>query len=284
MERRRFSKISITAFQSDADRRTLEALRRVPLFPQALRKFHDVGFDRWLFCMNMASSVRCGRNQYPTLIRILEEACEILDMPVPELYVTGNPFPNAWTGGVERPYITLRSSIIDTLDDDGLLHLMGHELGHIKCGHVLYFEMARFLIPLLEHLGRRTMGLGDAAAIALMLAFFEWARQAEVTCDRAGLLCSQSFEVSAQANLSLTAGPNRLSHEQSVDAFLEQSRVYQDMDLSDALGKALVWLQMGATSAHPMPVHRTQELDRWVQGGGFQRVMDGLYDREPVSA
>jgi Zn-dependent protease with chaperone function len=284
MERRQFPKISVEAFQSDADRKALNALRKVPLFPLALRKFHELGFDRWMAALNMASSVRCGPNQYPTLQRLLEEACATLDMPVPELYVTSNPFPNAWTGGVDRPYITLRSSIIDTLDDDQLLHLMGHELGHIKCGHVLYFEMARFLIPLLEHLGRRTLGLGDAASIGLMLAFFEWARQAEITCDRAGLLCTQDFNVSAQANLSLTAGPNRLSHEQNVDAFLDQSRAYQDSEVTDTIGKALVWLTMGATSTHPMPVHRTQELERWVTSGGYQRVMDGLYERAPVSA
>ncbi len=284
MARKKFEGISTDAFVSDMDRKALEALQKVPLFPQILRKFHEFGLDRWMYCMNMATSVRIGPKQYPTLHKILEESCEVLDMPVPELYITSNPFPNAWTAGVERPFITLRSSIVDTLDDEEMYHLMGHELGHIKCGHVLYFSVARLLLPLLELLGRRTFGLGDAAAIGLVLAFYEWSRQAELSADRAGLLCTQNFETSALANLSLTAGPNRLSGEQSVEAFLDQSRAYQDMSASDSMGKLLVFLFMGLYSTHPMPVHRTQELDKWYSSGEFEKIMKGHYIKNTATA
>lgn len=129
--RKRFPGISPEAFVSDNDRRALAALKRVPLLPKIVQKFYEVGLDRWFYCYNMSMSVRCGPKQYATLYEIMRESCAVLDMPEPELYVTSNPFPNAYTSGVERPYVTLRSSIIDTLTDEQLLHLMGHELGHI---------------------------------------------------------------------------------------------------------------------------------------------------------
>lgn len=279
MERTRFPNISPDAFIADTDRKALEALKRLPLLPKLVQKFYEVGVDRWLYCWNMAMSVRCGPNQYKTLDGILTDCCQVLDMPTPELYVTSNPFPNAFAGGVERPYITIRSSIIDTLDDEQLYHLIGHELGHIKCGHVLYRSIATVLMPLLELVARRTFGVGDAVQIALVAAFMEWSRQSEITADRAGLLCSQNFELSASANLALCAGPSRLSHESNVEAFLDQSRAYQDMNALDAIGKFLVFVFYGMQASHPMPVHRTQELERWVLAGDFAKIMQGEYAR-----
>ena len=123
--------ITSDAFTSDADRWALDKLAKMPLLPTVIQKFYEIGFDRWFYCMNMSMSVRCGPNQYQTLHRILQESCKVLDMPEPELYLSSNPFPNAFAGGVERPYITLRSSIVNTMTDEQLYYLIGHELGHI---------------------------------------------------------------------------------------------------------------------------------------------------------
>lgn len=277
--RKRFPEISANAFVSNTDRMALDALKRVPLLPKLIQKFHEVGVDRWLYCYNMAMSVRCGPSQYPTLYNILRESCEVLDMPEPELYVTSNPFPNAFAGGVERPYITLRSSIIDTLTDEQIYHLIGHELGHIKANHILYQTIGNLLYPLLEMIGRRTFGLGDVASVALILAYSEWYRQAEISCDRAGLLVAQSLNTSIDANLALTAGPNRLAHEMNRDAFMDQARAYQDAGTLESVGKILIFLLMSGTYTHPMPVHRTQELERWVLSGEYDKILAGDYPR-----
>jgi Zn-dependent protease with chaperone function len=283
-QRKRLPGITADAFVSETDRWALDKLKRIPLLPLLIQKFYEVGLDRWFYCYNMATSVRCGPRQYPTLYRVMQESCEILDMPEPELYITSNPFPNAWTSGVERPYITLRSSIVDTLDDEQMYHLMGHELGHIKAQHVLYMSVGQVLYPLLEMLGRRTLGLGDVATVALILAYDEWYRQAEVSADRAGLLCAQSLELSIDANIALTAGPNRLSGEMNREAYMEQARAYQDAGLMEQVGKVLIFLIMSGRYTHPMPVYRTQELERWYLSGAYDRIMSGDYGREEKSA
>lgn len=283
-ERKTFPGLSPTAFVADTDRIALDALKRVPLLPLVIQKFYEVGIDRWLYCYNMSMSVRCGPNQYKTLYNILRESCDILDVPEPELYISSNPFPNAFAGGVERPYITLRSSIVETLTDEELFHLIGHELGHIKANHVLYMSVAQVLAPLLEMIGRRTLGLGDVASIGLVLAMYEWYRQAEITADRAGLLVAQELGISIDANVALTAGPNRLRHEMSRDAFMDQARAYQDAGTLESIGKVLIFLLMSSTYTHPMPVHRTQELERWVLSGAFDRIMNGDYAKDEPAA
>ncbi|MFZ4506507.1 MAG: M48 family metallopeptidase [Fimbriimonas sp.] len=282
MERTILKGITAEAFVSDADRWTLDKLKHVPLLPQVIQKFYEVGIDRWLYCLNMSMSVRCGPNQYKTLYNILRESCAVLDMPEPELYITSNPYPNAFAGGVERPYITLRSSVVDTLSDEQLYHLIGHELGHIKANHILYMSVAHILAPLLEMIGRRTFGLGDVASIALIMAMYEWYRQAEISADRAGLLVCQSLNISMDANLALTAGPNRLRHEMNRDSFMEQARAYQDAGMVDQIAKALVFLLLSSTFTHPMPVHRAQELERWVLSGHYDRIIGGDYPGAPA--
>ncbi|HEY3780484.1 MAG TPA: M48 family metallopeptidase [Fimbriimonadaceae bacterium] len=278
-ERITFPGISSATFVADTDRLALQSLKKVPLLPQVVQKFYEVGMDRWFYCYNMSMAVRCGPKQYKTLYNILKESCEILDMPEPELYVTNNPFPNAFAGGVERPYITLRSSMIDTLNDEQLYHLIGHELGHIKADHILYMSVANILAPLLEMVGRRTLGLGDVASVALVMAMYEWYRQAEITADRAGLLVAQSLDLSIDANIALTAGPSRLRHEMSREAYMEQARAYQNAGTLEQIGKVLIFLLMSSTYTHPMPVYRTQELERWVLSGAFDRIMGGDYVR-----
>jgi Zn-dependent protease with chaperone function len=282
--RKRLEGISAEAFIADTDKWALDKLQKIPLLPKVIHKFYELGLDRWFYCYNMSMSVRCGPTQYKTLYEIAKESAAILDMPEPEIYLTSNPFPNAWTSGVERPYITLRSSIVDTLTDEELFHLMGHELGHIKAKHVLYRSVGAVLFPLIELVGRRTFGLGDVAAIGLLLAYEEWYRQSEITADRAGLLVSQSLDLSVDANIALTAGPTRLRHEQDRTAFMDQARAYQDATMMDELGKILIFLSRTGTYTHPMPVHRTQQLERWVLSGAFEKIMAGDYDRETAAS
>ena len=68
-----------------------------------------------------------------------------LDVPEPELYVTAEAAPNAFTFGHTKPFITLTAGLIDMLSDEELFFVIGHEVGHIKAGHVLYGTMA--LLP-----------------------------------------------------------------------------------------------------------------------------------------
>jgi len=275
----RLTGIHPDAYTTKQDKAALDALKRVPLLPQVLRKFHDLGLDRWYYCRNMAMSVRCGPGQMPSLYRIFREACRTLDVPEPELYVSNDPYTNAFAGGIERPYITVRSSVLDLLNDKELLHLFGHELAHIKSGHMLYTMVGMLLLPLLRALGRRLPIVGDVAAISLLLAFYDWMRLSEVSCDRAGLLVSQDFDASMMANLRLTVGLSRFSDEVSLDAFRRQARTYQDAPGIDNIGKVILFFTESWRFTHPMPVHRAQMLEKWYESGAYERILRGDFPK-----
>lgn len=283
-ERRRFPGMQPDAFMAETDRLALEALRKVPLLPMVIRKFYDLGIDRWAYTLNMAESVRCGPNQFKTPYAIMREACAILDVPEPELYVKFHPWPNAYTFGVERPFITVHSTLLDALDDEQILYLMGHELAHIKCGHVLYMTLANWLLPLLDTLGRMTLRLGDAVSIGLILAFYEWMRQAEITCDRGGLLSIQNSDHAVGAIMKLAGGNTRFQDEVNIDEFMTQARMYQEAGSLDKLAKIIVFLLQTATYTHPQPIFRAQQLEQWFNGEDYRRILSGDYLGAPHEA
>jgi Zn-dependent protease with chaperone function len=280
-ERKRFPGLHPDSFAAETDRLALEALRRVPLLPTVIRKFYDLGLDRWAYALNMAESIRCGPNQFKTPYAIMREACAILDIPEPELYIKFDPWPNAYTFGVERPFITVHSTLLDALSDEQLLYLMGHELAHIKCGHVLYITVAWFLMPLLEALGKMTLRLGDAVSTALVLAFYEWLRNAELTCDRGGLLALQDSRGAIGSIMTLAGGRTRFADEVNIDEFMTQARMYQDAGTLDKLAKVIVFLLRTATYTHPQPIFRAQQLEQWFDSDEYKKILAGDYKGAP---
>ncbi len=272
--------IDKTAFIMPTDSMALANLERVPVLPELLHAFNKHALDRLLYVQNTCSSVRCGPHQFPTLHKLLKEACKILDIEnEPELYVRYHAVDNAYTAGVERVFIVLNSPLIDTLTDDELLFLIGHELGHIKCEHMLYQTVGKVLIPLIQTIGDATLGLGRIAGMALFSAFFEWMRQAEFSCDRAGLLTVQDPSIALSATMKMGAGMTRLSSEMSVEAFLEQARAHIDHKPEEGLAKAFLFLMRKWMATHPDIVYRAKAIDDWARNGSYLDILDGKYSK-----
>jgi hypothetical protein len=47
----------------------------------------------------------------------------------------------------------------------------------------------------------------------------------------------------------------------------------------EQIGKVLLFFLMTSTYTHPMPVHRTQMLQKWVMSGEFDRIISGDYKK-----
>src|SRR5262249_5047353 len=144
------------------------------------------------------------------------------------------------TAGVSRPFIVLTSEIVEAFNNEELLFVIGHELGHIKCRHILYQMVGRMLLPLLEAAGSVTLGMGKLASVGLVSGFYEWLRQAEFSGDRAGLLVCQDARVACTAIMKVGGGRTRLDAEMSVDLFLEQARHHAEGAPAEGIAKTVL--------------------------------------------
>jgi Zn-dependent protease with chaperone function len=260
--------LSAEDFRHASDASATDALKKVPGLDKLLAKILEIGLERMFYVENMSSNLRVTPKMFGRLHRSLVWAGKILDVPEPEMYVTVDPVPNAWTYGHTKPFITLTSGLIDMMSDEELFFVIGHEMGHIKAGHVLYGTMARNIAAIVALLGEATLGIGALLGRGLAFALYEWYRCAELTSDRAALLCVQDLEPARTTFMKLAGGTTRLAGEMDRDEFLRQIREYEEVDRStlDKAYKVLLTVQR----THPFAMQRAKELETWYEGGYAQ--------------
>ena len=273
-DRIRLDGLDSSAFEHPRDRKALDALRKTPALPQILRAVFGNVSERSLHLLYLAHSVRVASDQFPRVHSILLECCEVLDLDtVPDLFVAQTPLVNAGAIGMDNPFIVLNSGTIDLFTEDELRFVIGHELGHVMSGHVLYKTLLktalRMTLPMFARIGVPIAGL---AVHGLVYALMDWDRHSEFSGDRAGLLCVQS-PMTAYRALMKTAGGSK-TDEMSVDAFMRQAAEYEASgDLRDSALKLMNLL--GQSIRFPCFVWRSIALGRpgqpWRSGGTYPR-------------
>jgi Zn-dependent protease with chaperone function len=274
--------ISSQSFEHPADRAALEGLKKTIGFDRLMRAIAKYGADRIWRIINESSNLRLSEKQVGSVYEIHREVARVLDVEPPPLYLQHDVRLNAYTAGVEDPFIVLTSGLIDGLTDDEIAHVIGHEMGHMLSGHVLYGMVARSLGTILMVLG--SMGppiLGPLLELSILSALMYWQRCAELTADRAGLLAVQDPEIALRVEMKLSAGTGRFVKELNLEAFMEQAREFEERegDKTDSMWRSMLEFDR----SHPWPVKRARELDRWVRSGDYEKVLGGDYQRRASS-
>ena len=262
---RTFPDLQAGDFQHPDDLSATAALQAIPGMDTLVSKVMEYGFERVYYLENVAGNVRVTPRMFERLYRSLGWGCKILGVDEPELYIQMDPTPNAFTYGHTRPFIVLTSGLIDLLDDEERFFVIAHELGHIKAGHVLYTVLARNIAAVVSLIGQVTLGLGALLGQGLVIALYDWYRKAELTADRAGLLCVQDMNPCLRTFMKLAGGASRLFAEMDQTEFVRQIRAYEDADRSNLNRAYKVLLNVFRT--HPFPILRAKELDEWHSTG-----------------
>ncbi len=270
--------ISPSAWEHPADRAALAALKQLSGIDELIRLLVGKTTEKSLRMIALASSVRVSGLQFPGVRKKVEEACYVLDVKeVPEVYISQNPLMNAGSVGVEKPFITINSALIEQLAEEELQAVIGHELGHIASGHVLYKTLLWLLMNISTNLVH--IPLGNFALGAIIAALREWDRKSELSADRAGLLVLQDPSPAYTVLMKL-AGGSRIG-EMVLEDFFNQAYEYEKGgDILDSVHKLLNMIGQ----RHPFHVVRLKELKEWVDSGKYEKILSGEYrkrgDRE----
>jgi Zn-dependent protease with chaperone function len=267
------TEISSRAWEHPADRGALVALRKLKGFDTVLKALSGFVNERAIRLVFLGSAIRADEYQFSRLHRLLTEVGTTLDVAeLPELFVITNPVPNAMTIGINKPIIVLNSGIVELLDEEELRFLIAHELGHAVSGHAVYQTLLQRLLQLSGVL--YAIPLGGLGVRAIMAALMEWARKAELSADRAGLLATQDPAVAFRVHMKLASG----GHLDDLDhtAFFAQGSEYLN---ADDLRDSVLKLLLVEARSHPFAVVRAAELKRWVDGGAYTAILGGDYPR-----
>ena len=273
----RLSGISYKAFAYEGDEAALETLKSVPGFGMVAQWLIDNLYEEYLHLDQLYNCCRVNERNYPTLYGVMRTACEILDCPVPEVFIRYSPVYNACTYGVDRVFVEINSALIDDYGEQELLMVLGHEMGHVKANHVKYQMVANFIVRFLPILSQILPFNFSILVQPLLLALFEWSRRAELTCDRAGLLCVQNPETAMDALSKFSGRINKYPAEFDLDVLNSQST--EVAESKNRVVRLLLFLN-SMQLTHPYSAYRTKMLKDWVDGGTYQKIIGGDYEKD----
>lgn len=268
------SKVQLIGLRADEFRHPLDfeatnSLKQLPGLDLMVRQLLGALGEQFFYLENIASSVLVSEQQLPELHQSLLEACQILDLEAPQLYVRQNPIPNAYTFAMrgKQPFMVLHTSLISMLTPAEIQAVMAHELGHLKCEHGVYLTLANLILLAAGQLPN----LGGLIAQGLQSQILQWLRCAEFSCDRAALLATQDPRVVSSVLMKLAGGSPTLSPQLNLDAFVAQAKTY-DIISETEMGRIFKEAQSSQLT-HPLPVLRAREIQRWASSKNYESVL-----------
>lgn len=194
----------------------------------------------------LKSSLRLTKTLAPMLHEIGEHCKNTLKLKADiEFFVYQNDMFNAscYPPDENKLYIILSSGILERFSKEELTFVVGHEIGHVLFEHFDY--------PVRQILDEGETCLAPIHAMKL----YAWNRNAEISADRAGLLCCQNFEAVGRTFFKLSSGVTTDSLDFQLNAYIEQFVDLEEV-LNDANHDPSDWY-----SSHPFSPLRIKALE-----------------------
>ena len=222
-------RLDAAAFQWSLDGSAMAKLRNIVPLNKAASMISDKVGRPWIEAT--FNAVRLGENQMPGVFRMAVLAARILALPhMPDVYVSGDRIWDAATYGSDRSsFIVLGTAIVGNFQGRELLFILAREMGHCRAGHALWKTVIRVVLG--QTATRK--GFAEAGLISALnpfqllestieLPLLAWARQAEITADRAGALAVGEAVVAQRALMTWSLKSAALLRKVSFNAWMEQ--------------------------------------------------------------
>lgn len=232
MEDRRMSGNGLPDYAFSMDFEYRRKLDAVPQLYNVAKKICATYASRTLQEINM-NGMLVGPDQFPEVYQIGCDCARILGIGIPNIYIINAQSLNAYTIATDdvEPLVVVHSGLYERFTPGELRCVIGHECGHIHNQHSVYNMLSNILVTA----GTVATGFLSAQLMNLLTLGSEvllkmWSRAAEVTCDRAGMICCDRVEDAYRVNAKLLYGA-ALGEKNEVN--LEALRRQLDMQMSN---------------------------------------------------
>ena len=168
--------------------------------------------------------------EMPNYVAIVRDLAAREDMPMPALYVSPNPQPNAFATGrnPQNAAVCINTGILDYLDWDELRGVLAHEMAHVKNRDILTSSVAAGV----------AMGIMFTARMAMFGAMFGGGSN-----DREGSNPLAGLLMNILAPIAATVLQMALSRSREYEADASAART---LGTGEPLARALEKLEIGA--------------------------------------
>ena len=269
MERKHLINLSSSVYEHPFDRAALNTLRSLPGLDTVTNFILNWAAVRWNHVAMQGSNFHVTRESCPELYKQIKKDAAVLGVDdFPEIYTEWGYAVNGYTtGNKDRTMLVLNSGAVDLLTESQLDYVVGHEMGHIKSGHVLYHLMAQLISGAISFIP-----LGEALLTPIHYSLLYWQRMSEFTADRAGLLTCQNKDAAIEAIIKMSGAPQKYFNKLDKEAFLKQAEEFENKfgGIANSTIKNLSIM----SSTHPWTVYRAGELIKWIESGEYDRILN----------
>ena len=145
-------------------------------------------------------------NNYPEIHQLVRSQCRTLGIREPDVYVLDDEVAQVVTIAGARPAVVITRPVLNALTGEELAAAIGHELGHIKAGHVRMENVLKFMqgaAPSWKLL------FGPATVLRILLGM--WGQMIECTADRVALLLTNKVAAVNTAVVKLAVEADSLA-------------------------------------------------------------------------
>ena len=258
--------LDVTAILHPEDKSTMDTLKKIPGFKLVVDKTVGNVMEKYAAVEYSGESINVSSKCLSTLHHQIAEACRLLDiLDIPECSINWFYHIGSFSVGEQRKRMVFPSGSIDLLSTEELDFLIGHELGHMKCGHKTYHMLT-------EAMYRPMVGTDWKFVFNLIkLPLLNWYRISDFTADRMGLLCCQNIEVAVTTMIKMAGLPKKFYDQIHVESFIQQAMDFNE-NHSGIFDEMIKFFSINA-ACMPWLVVRTSELLAWYQSGEYERIM-----------
>lgn len=201
----------------------------------------------------LGQAVKVSSQQLPGIHALVVKAASRLQTPLPDVFVVQDPTINAYAiGSFGRKSIVLNSATIESMDEDELCYIIGHELTHIKCDHTQWMVFTSV---------SDTISL-PVVSSALGFVFRGWSRKAEYTADRGGLVACQNLRAAFSALCKVAVGKELFEQLNISELMAQKDEV--DSDITSKFSETL--------GDHPYIINRTASLQNFASSSYYKQL------------
>jgi len=227
-------KLERATFLWAQDGQAMGQLQRISALNAAIRSVSDHVGRPWI--ESTFNGILLGPRQFPDVWHQAVLAARLLGLPhMPDVYISGDQMWNTYTFGTESSaFIILGTAILNNFQNEELLFVLAREMGHCRAGHALWKSVTRFLTGDLTPHSVLSDGLLNAISPsklihgAVEMPLMMWARQSEITADRAGLLAVGDEALARKVLLAWSIRSSRLLKQVNIDEWMKQEEASGD--------------------------------------------------------
>lgn len=217
---------------------------------------------------NQGEGINITEESLPQMYQELKRSCEVLGIKDIPAYSTDWFYgPYHFSNGETHRRIVMMSGSADLFTEAEMAFVLGHELGHMACGHKPYHMLLEtFYMPFVNDAAFK------AWASIIKLPLLEWYRISDYTADRMGLLCCQDINSALSTMIKKAGLPKKCYNNINIESFIEQARHF-NADLTGTMDKVVKILSI-RSAEFPWLVVRAGKLLEWYESGEYRQIVE----------